>query len=28
MIDGAVVFDRAAGLKPKSDFKLGQIGDE
>ncbi|WP_416877764.1 amidohydrolase [Litorimonas sp.] len=24
MIDGATVFDRASGLKPKSDFRLGQ----
>jgi len=23
MIDGAVLFDRATGLKPKSDFRLG-----
>lgn len=27
MIDGAVVFDRESGLKPKSDFRLGQMGD-
>lgn len=31
MLDGAVAFDRATGVKPKSDFRLGQgkkVGDE
>jgi len=27
-LDGALVFDRAAGLKPVSDFKLGQPGTD
>ncbi|RKQ69470.1 imidazolonepropionase-like amidohydrolase [Litorimonas taeanensis] len=30
-IDGAIAFDRASGLKPKSDFRLGQgkaVGDD
>ncbi len=31
MIDGAIAFDRATGVKPKSDFRLGQgagLGDK
>ena len=27
MVDGAVLFDRAAGLKPRSDFRLGTDGE-
>lgn len=28
MIDGALVYDRDTGLKPKSDFRLGQVGGQ
>jgi len=24
MLDGAIAFDRTQGIKPKSDFRLGQ----
>ncbi len=27
-LDGVLMFDRATGLKPVSDFKLGQVGQE
>jgi len=27
-IDGALMYDTETGLKPKSDFRLGHVGDE